>query len=222
MSREYFWDPAIEGGVSDVLGRNIFSFVFGRTFLLPPTCHPGRAVLFVVPSPPGRTVHPCPMCQAGVLSKTVSPYRSGFHANFRAGLGEHIIMPAINDEGDINIGAETAGDLIRGARTSLCRMDVTDPEVQQGPNQYTSACVRRCAFCASLSRSRGVESDTNCRRAYDSLSSVTSVVDAWPPPTEIGAPPLHVFIVNLMKDVVLHVARCKLYPHGLFLFCHLT
>lgn len=49
-----------------------------------------------------------------------------------------------------------------------------------------------------------------------------TTLDAWPPPTEIGAPPLHVFIVNLMKDVVLHVARCKLYPHGLFLFCHLT
>lgn len=64
-----------------------------------------------------------------MLAKANSPYRSAFHATFRNSLGDYIITPAISDENRINIGAETAGDLIRGARTSLCRMDVTDPEV---------------------------------------------------------------------------------------------
>lgn len=59
----------------------------------------------------------------------MSPYRSEFHSGFRTGLTETIIIPALKDEIKVNIGAETAGDLIRGVRTSPYALDSEQGEV---------------------------------------------------------------------------------------------
>lgn len=83
-----------------------------------------------------------------MISKSISGYRSAFHANFRLRLGEHILIPAITEESVINIGAETAGDLIRGARTSLCRMDIADAAV--GVSSKLCVYIRQCACCVKL------------------------------------------------------------------------
>lgn len=108
----------------------------------------------------------------------MSPYRSTFHANFRSAIGDKILIPAIIDEGRINVGAETAGDLIRGARTSLCRMDVTDEEVFFQPVcEYLILCLicqffgsinlrcPTCFFCPSayrVARARLTITDESC------------------------------------------------------------
>lgn len=60
------------------------------------------------------------------------------HGHVRVGLCDHIIVPAIKDEANVNIGAETAGDLVRGARTTILMMNPNDPQV------YRWGTLKRC------------------------------------------------------------------------------
>lgn len=65
----------------------------------------------------------------GILSKLLSPYRSEQHAAVRMGLADCIILPLLEQEIKVNIGAESPADLIRGVRQSLYMLDQDEGEV---------------------------------------------------------------------------------------------
>ena len=70
------------------------------------------------------------MHRAGVMAKGASAYRSEFHSRCRTGVSEQLLLPGLHDEAQVNIGAETCGDLIRGVRDSLIRPDYLTGEVR--------------------------------------------------------------------------------------------
>lgn len=53
------------------------------------------------------------------MAKSVSAYRSEMHGRTREGMTEYILLPTLHDEVKLNVGAETAGDLISGVRDKL-------------------------------------------------------------------------------------------------------
>lgn len=61
------------------------------------------------------------------------------HGQVRTGLCDNIIIPAIQDEAKINIGAETAADLVQGARTTILMMNPTDRQVGEAHLPHLTA-----------------------------------------------------------------------------------
>lgn len=64
------------------------------------------------------------------MKGNISPYRTLMHMASRQGMVDDILMPMLEEEIAVNVGAETPGDLFRGVRTSVFSIDVSDKKVR--------------------------------------------------------------------------------------------